>query len=190
MEDSWHFTDKPLGRYLLRKVFMDKKLVIILLARDMFTVVLVEGEKDMIYTDMTRKAMKLAYEAHKGHTDKYGLPYIYHPAHVAEQMTTEEETAAALLHDVVEDTNMTLETLRNAGFPPSVVEAVRLLTHEDGTEYMDYVARLKYNPIARAVKLADLAHNSDISRIDGEIIQEDIKRLEKYQRARELLEKA
>jgi (p)ppGpp synthase/HD superfamily hydrolase len=143
----------------------------------------------MIYTDMTRKAMKFAYDAHHGHVDKSGLPYILHPVHVAEQMRTEEETAAALLHDVVEDTGVTLAELREAGFSPSVVEAVRLLTREDGIDYMDYVARLKPDPIARAVKLADLAHNSDISRMNGSATQEDTERLEKYAKARALLER-
>jgi (p)ppGpp synthase/HD superfamily hydrolase len=142
------------------------------------------GEEAMIYTDMTKKAMKLAYDAHLGKTDKYGIPYIYHPAHVAEQMRTEEETTAALLHDVVEDTGVTLEQLAGAGFPPAVVEAVRLLTHEDGTDYMDYVARLKPDSIAKAVKLADLAHNSDTSRIGGGLTEEDRQRLEKYGRAK------
>lgn len=141
----------------------------------------------MIYTDITKAAMILAYRAHTGKTDKYGIPYIYHPAHVAEQMRTEEETAAALLHDVVEDTKVTLEQLTDAGFPPSIVDAVRLLTHEDGVEYMDYVALLKDNTIARAVKLADLKHNSDTARIDGEMSATDHQRLKKYDQARELL---
>lgn len=143
----------------------------------------------MIYTDMTKKAMILAYNAHHGKTDKCGVPYIYHPVHVAEQMRTEEEMTAALLHDVVEDTEVTLEQLAGAGFPHAVVEAVRLLTHEDGTDYMDYVARLKPNPIARAVKLADLAHNSEPSRMGGELTDEDFRRMEKYKAAKALLER-
>ena len=87
----------------------------------------------------------------------------------------------------VEDTAVTLEQLGEAGFPPVVVEAVRLLTHEEGTDYMDYVARLKPNPIARAVKLADLAHNSDTTRLGG-ITEKDFARLEKYKLAKALLE--
>jgi len=141
----------------------------------------------MIYTDMTKKAMRVAYGAHRGQTDRYGVPYIFHPAHVAEQMNTEEETAAALLHDVVEDTDVTLEQLAREGFPPPVVEAVRLLTYEAGTDYMDYVERLKDHPVARAVKLADLAHNSDISRM-GRLTEKDYERLEKFRRAQALLE--
>lgn len=140
----------------------------------------------MIYTDKTKKAMKLCYEAHKDQVDKSGLPYVFHPAHVAEQMTDEATTIVALLHDVVEDTDYTLEDLAAEGFEKEILEAVALMTHEDDVPYLDYVAKLKNNPIARAVKLADLAHNSDLSRI-GEIDEETRKRLEKYKKAIALL---
>ena len=141
----------------------------------------------MIYTDKTKKAMKLCYEAHKDQVDKSGLPYVFHPAHVAEQMTDEATTIVALLHDVVEDTDYTLEDLAAEGFGKEILEAVALMTHEDDVPYLDYVAKLKDNPIARAVKLADLAHNSDLSRI-GEIDDETRQRLEKYKKATTLLE--
>ena len=140
----------------------------------------------MIYTDKTKKAMKLCYEAHKDQVDKSGLPYVFHPAHVAEQMTDEATTIVALLHDVVEDTDYTLEDLAAEGFEKEILEAVALMTHEDDVPYLDYVAKLKDNPIARAVKLADLAHNSDLSRI-GEVDEETRERLEKYQKAIALL---
>ena len=141
----------------------------------------------MIYTDKTKKAMKLCYEAHKDQVDKSGLPYVFHPAHVAEQMTDEATTIVALLHDVVEDTDYTLEDLAAEGFEKEILEAVALMTHEDDVPYLDYVAKLKDNPIARAVKLADLAHNSDLSRI-GEVDEETKQRLEKYKKATTLLE--
>ena len=141
----------------------------------------------MIYTDKTKKAMKLCYEAHKDQVDKSGLPYVFHPAHVAEQMTDEATTIVALLHDVVEDTDYTLEDLAAEGFGKEILEAVALMTHEDDVPYLDYVAKLKDNPIARAVKLADLAHNSDLSRI-GEVDEETRERLEKYKKAIALLE--
>ena len=141
----------------------------------------------MIYTDNTKKAMKLCYEAHKDQVDKSGLPYVFHPAHVAEQMTDEATTIVALLHDVVEDTDYTLEDLAAEGFGKEILEAVALMTHEDDVPYLDYVAKLKDNPIARAVKLADLAHNSDLSRI-GEVDEETRERLEKYKKAMALLE--
>ncbi len=141
----------------------------------------------MIYTDKTKKALKLCFEAHKNQVDKSGLPYVFHPAHVAEQMTDEATTIVALLHDVVEDTDYTLEDLAAEGFGKEILEAVALMTHEDDVPYLDYVAKLKDNPIARAVKLADLAHNSDLSRI-GEVDEETRQRLEKYKKAIALLE--
>ena len=141
----------------------------------------------MIYTDKTKKAMKLCFEAHKDQVDKSGMPYVFHPFHVAEQMTAEATTIVALLHDVVEDTDYTLEDIAAEGFEKEILEAVALMTHEDGVPYLDYVAKLKENPIARAVKLADLAHNSDLSRI-GEIDEETKQRLEKYKKARAILE--
>lgn len=140
----------------------------------------------MIYTDKTKKAMKLCFEAHKNQVNKSGMPYVFHPFHVAEQMTDEATTIVALLHDVVEDTDYTLEDLAAEGFGKDILEAVALMTHEDDVPYLDYVAKLKDNPIARAVKLADLAHNSDLSRI-GEIDDETRERLEKYQKAIALL---
>lgn len=142
----------------------------------------------MIYTEKTKKAMKLCYEAHKDQVDKTGVPYVFHPFHVAEQMTDEATTIVALLHDVVEDTDYTLEDLAAEGFGKDILEAVSLMTHEDDVPYLDYVAKLKDNPIARAVKLADLAHNSDLSRI-GKIDDETRERLEKYKKAIALLKK-
>ena len=141
----------------------------------------------MIYTDKTKKAMKFCFKAHKDQVDKSGMPYVFHPFHVAEQMTDEATTIVALLHDVVEDTDYTLEDIAAEGFGKDILEAVALMTHEDDIPYLDYVAKLKENPIARAVKLADLAHNSDLSRI-GEIDEETKRRLEKYKKAKDILE--
>jgi len=120
----------------------------------------------VIYTHLTNEAMKLAYRAHHGQVDKGGIPYIFHPFHLAEQMQDEYSTCVALLHDIVEDTDVTLEELANI-FPNEVVEAVALMTHKKGEPYLDYVARIKINPIARAVKLADLQHNSDQTRLEN-----------------------
>ena len=140
----------------------------------------------MIYTPLTKKAMRIAYDAHHGQTDKVGVPYIFHPMHLAEQMTDVYTTCAALLHDVVEDTDWTIEQLENEGFPKEVIDALRLLTHDESVPYMEYVAAIKKNPIAKAVKLADLAHNSDASR--AEYVDERMKqRMEKYRAAKELL---
>ena len=141
----------------------------------------------MIYTDLTKRALKLCFEAHKEQVDKTGLPYVFHPFHLAEQMQTEESTVAALLHDVVEDTDYTFEDLEKMGFGGAILDALRLLTHDDDTPYMDYVAALKDNPIARAVKLADLKHNSDMTRLN--VIDDKARaRAEKYKKAIELLE--
>ena len=141
----------------------------------------------MIYTPMTKKALKLCFEAHKEQVDKSGIPYVFHPFHLAEQMKTEESTIVALLHDLVEDTEYTINDLTSMGFGKDITNAIALLTHADGVEYMDYVRAIKENPIAKAVKLADLKHNSDLSRLD-DINEKALQRKEKYQKAIALLE--
>ena len=141
----------------------------------------------MIYTPLTKKAMKLCFEAHKDQVDKSGLPYVFHPFHLAEQMTDELTTVTALLHDVVEDSDYTLADLGEMGFPATVLDALAMLTHDDGSAYLEYVARLKTNLIARAVKLADLRHNSDLTRLDH-VDEKALVRVEKYRKAIELLE--
>ena len=141
----------------------------------------------MIYTPLTKKAMKLCFEAHKDQVDKSGLPYVFHPFHLAEQMTDELTTVTALLHDVVEDSDYTLADLGEMGFPATVLDALAMLTHDDGSAYLEYVARLKTNPIARAVKLADLRHNSDLTRLDH-VDEKAQARVEKDRKAIELLE--
>lgn len=141
----------------------------------------------MIYTPDTKKALQLCFRAHRDQTDKSGMPYVFHPFHLAEQMTTEDTTVTALLHDVVEDTHYTFEDLRQLGFAPQVLEALQLLTHDDRIPYLDYVCALKKNPVARAVKLADLRHNSDLSRLDV-VDDTALRRNAKYARAIALLE--
>ena len=138
----------------------------------------------MIYTELTMKAMVLAYNAHHGQFDKGGVPYIFHPIHLAEQMDDEISTCVALLHDTVEDTDVTLEELAER-FPREIVEAVDLLTHRDGVDYFDYIRAIKANPIAVKVKLADLAHNGDPKRICNKGNQE--KRRIKYTAAGAIL---
>jgi (p)ppGpp synthase/HD superfamily hydrolase len=142
----------------------------------------------MIYTPLTIRAMQIAYAAHHGQVDKAGVPYIFHPLHLAEGMDEEISCCAALLHDTVEDTEITLETLA-ADFPPEVVEAVGLLTHEEGTDYYDYVRRIRSNPIAKKVKLADLNHNMDATRFAGvEVPKERIGYFrDKYTKAKAIL---
>lgn len=141
----------------------------------------------MIYTENTKKALKLCFEAHKNQTDKSGMPYVFHPFHLAKQMKTEETTIVALLHDLIEDTNYTIEDLTNMGFNKSITDAILLMTHSDDVDYMNYVRAIKENPIAKAVKLADLNHNSDLTRLDI-VDEKSLKRREKYQKAIALLE--
>ena len=147
----------------------------------------------MIYTELTNKALRFAYNAHHGQLDYNGIPYIFHPLHLAEEMDDEISCCAALLHDVVEDTPVTLEELA-AEFPPEVVEVVALLTHEDSAEgnnsdYFSYLLPIKAHPIAKKVKLADIAHNSDQTRcIGSDLTPEQLTYWkQKYQKAKDIL---
>lgn len=142
----------------------------------------------MIYTPLTNEAMRIAYKAHHGQFDYNGIPYIFHPIHLAEQMDDEFSCCVALLHDVVEDTTVTLEELK-VRFPREVTDAVALMTHNENTDYFDYVRAIKKNPIARKVKLADLAHNSDQTRCIGSNLTEGRKEKwrAKYEKATKIL---
>lgn len=147
----------------------------------------------MIYTPLTKKATLIAFEAHAGKVGKDGLPCICHALHVAEQMDDEVSTCAALLHDVVEDTDMTLDDLREQGMPDEVCRAVGLLTHERYQPYVDYVRAIAADETTRKVKLADIAHNMDESRIDPEVMADDLegvlRRRKKYAKAYAILVK-
>ncbi len=140
----------------------------------------------MIYTDLTKKALKLCFDAHKNQVDKTGLPYVFHPFHLAEQMNDEISTVCALLHDVIEDTPYTLLDLKNMGFNDTVIEVLTLLTHNENVPYFDYVKKIKNNEIAKKVKIADLKHNSDVSRLN-EVDEWTIKRNQKYTEALRIL---
>jgi len=142
----------------------------------------------MIYTKITKQAMKIAFAAHKNQIDKAGMPYIFHPFHLAIQMPDEISMSVALLHDVAEDTEVTFEEMAAQGIPVEVIDMLRLLTHNDAVPYMDYIRRIKEcgNKAVISVKLADLAHNSDISRFDA-IDDKARARLECYRSAMELL---
>lgn len=133
----------------------------------------------MIYTKLTKMALKLCFESHREQVDKTGMPYVFHPFHLAEQMDDELSTVCALLHDVVEDTPTTFSDLSSMGFPDEVIEVLKLLTHDDDTPYMDYVQKLSSNPTARKVKIADLTHNSDLTRMDT-VDEYALRRNEKY----------
>lgn len=113
---------------------------------------------------MTITAMQVAYTKHAGQVDKAGVPYIFHPYHLAEQLQDEIACTVALLHDVVEDTDTNFEELSEK-FPDEVIEALRFLTRTKDTPYLEYVKNIKKNKIATAVKLKDLEHNMDKARM-------------------------
>ena len=130
-------------------------------------------------------ARALAAYAHLGQVDKAGNPYISHPLAVSEGVEGEDAKIAALLHDTVEDTFVTNRTIREL-FGNVVADAVACLTHRECEDYFDYVRRAGKNPIARQVKLSDLHHNMDLSRLP-QVTEKDLKRLEKYKKAQEIL---
>lgn len=144
----------------------------------------------MLYTPATKLALRICFDAHRDQVDKSGLPYVFHPFHLAEQMETEHEVCVALLHDVMEDTAITADELVARGIPADYVETCKLLNHAPGVPYMDYVRALGADPVARKVKMADLRHNSDLSRLDHGPSALDLQRREKYQQALALLEVA
>ena len=142
----------------------------------------------MIYTENTIKAMSVAQDAHNKQYDKCGIPYIYHPIIVAEQMKDEKSTIVALLHDVVEDTDMSLEYLSGI-FDTEIINAIDAITRRDNEKYFDYIKRVKQNNIARKVKIVDVKHNMQQDRFD--LIQSDksyLSLLERYSNALRILE--
>ncbi len=141
----------------------------------------------MIYTPSTKRATLLALDAHRGQYDKGGLPYIMHPLHVAESMETEDECVVALLHDVLEDTEIIVSDLQEWGITERQIEALRLLCHDESVPYLEYIQKLMSDPIAVKVKIADLRHNSDLTRLTT-ITEEDRKRVELYKEALQLLQ--
>jgi (p)ppGpp synthase/HD superfamily hydrolase len=132
------------------------------------------------------RAAAIAEQAHADQVDKAGAPYITHPTRVAGAVEGEEAKIVALLHDVVEDSEWTLDQLHEEGFSDAVIKAVDALTHKDREDYFNAVRRAKADPLALIVKLADLADNSDRTRL-GEVTEQDERRLEKYARARDIL---
>ena len=140
----------------------------------------------MLYTPLTKKAIVLAFNAHIHQTDKSGLPYIFHPWEVANQLNDEACVCVALLHDIIEDTNITYDDLRNEGFSEEIIEGIKGVTKKENEDYMDFVTRAKSNNISRLVKIADLRHNMDLTRMN-EITEFDIKRYQKYEKALKFL---
>lgn len=137
---------------------------------------------------LVEKALMIAESAHSGQVDKAGKPYIAHPKYVASLVETQEEKAAALLHDVLEDTDVTVQDLARAGIPEVVISAVCAISKKPGEPYETYLSRVKENPIARKVKIADLKHNMDLSRLLS-VTLADIARKQKYAQALAHLQK-
>ena len=128
------------------------------------------------------KALRIAIRAHKGQKDRSGKEYIMHPIRVSERCKTMQAKIVAILHDTIEDTEITPEILLSEGFPQTIVDAVLSVTKLDGEEYEDFVLRSEKNPIGKEVKLADLEDNMDIRRLN-DITDKDVKRLKKYLKA-------
>ena len=124
----------------------------------------------MIYTPKVNMALKLMYEKHKDQVDKQGIPYVFHPFIVANNMNTEDETIVALLHDIIEDTNTSVDDLRKLGFNEDIILAIDTLTHKESDDYETYIKKIGENPLATKVKLEDLKHNMDITRFGNSII--------------------
>ncbi len=141
----------------------------------------------MFYSEKVKKAALIAYNAHKDQSDKGGYPYIMHPIHIAEQMETEDETIAALLHDVIEDTDIGFDYLKKEDFSDTVINCLKILTKDPNEDYMDYIRKIKKTGgIALKIKKADMAHNMIAERISKKI-QSDESRMEKYRAAFDIL---
>jgi (p)ppGpp synthase/HD superfamily hydrolase len=132
-------------------------------------------------------AIDIAISAHAGQVDKGGRPYIKHPVAVMHAVESADAKIVAVLHDVVEDSDVSLAALRAAGFPQHIVEAIDALSRRDGELYSEFIDRVKEVELARVVKLADLKHNSDTSRLST-ISKRTMRRLKKYAKAIRRLE--
>ena len=141
----------------------------------------------MYYSEMVKKAVNIMFEAHKEAFDKGGYPYVFHPFYLATKVEGENETCVALLHDVIEDhgDKYSFEYLENEGFNKEIIDALKLLTHNKEIPYMDYIANIAKNNVAKVVKIEDLKHNLDIRRTVGE----KAKKYDTYVKALEFLEK-
>lgn len=136
---------------------------------------------------LIEKALQVALKAHSGQVDRAGVAYILHPLRIMSHMETDPQRIVAILHDVIEDSDHTLEDLQSAGFPAEIVDAVDLLTHRQDDSYEDYVQKIEGHPLARAVKIGDLHDNMRIDRLPNPD-EKDLERLMKYKNALALLE--
>ena len=139
------------------------------------------------FNELREKAMQIAIKVHSGQVDKGGNDYIYHPMRVSDSCKSEEEKIVALLHDTIEDGNITSDYLLMQGFPNDIVDAVLSVSRNQEEDYFDFIHRCKANPIGRMVKIADLKDNMDVTRLN-ELTDKDVERLRKYHKAYKILE--
>ena len=132
------------------------------------------------YNEQFQIALELAVEKHKNQTDKAGNPYILHPLHVMENVNSKEGKIVAILHDIIEDTDVTEDYLLKIGLSKRIVDAVIALTRSEDMDYQEYIKNLSSNPLAKEVKLADLEHNMDLKRLPT-LEEKDLERNRKYQ---------
>ena len=132
------------------------------------------------YNEQFQIALELAVEKHKNQTDKAGNPYILHPLHVMENVNSKEGKIVAILHDIIEDTDITEDYLLKIGLSKRIVDAVVALTRSEDIDYQEYIKNLSSNPLAKEVKLADLEHNLDLKRLPT-LEEKDLERNRKYQ---------
>lgn len=138
------------------------------------------------WNKLLEEAILIAVKAHKGTIDKGGSLYILHPLRVMHNVNTMEEKIVAVLHDVIEDTEITYDMLISKGFPNQIIEALKSVTRNKDESYMNFIKRAKLNPIGRVVKLNDLNDNLNLSRIENPR-KEDYDRLKKYEKAKKEL---
>lgn len=129
--------------------------------------------------ELIKLAVSIAVEAHADHVDKGGAPYVSHVMRVADKVKGRDAIAVAVLHDVIEDSEISFDELLRRGIPLNVVELVAVLTRKAGEKYADYIVRVGYNPVARAIKIADLEDNMDLKRLP-KVGKSDLVRLNKY----------
>lgn len=135
------------------------------------------------------KAISIAAQAHQGQVDRYGATYILHPIRVMMQCESESEMIVAVLHDIIEKTEWTLDRLRRQGFNEDIIEVVDLLTRRDSQPYMEYIDRLKGNPIARKVKIADIEDNMNPKRMDS-LSEKNFEKLQRLHKSWLILKEA
>ena len=140
----------------------------------------------MNFDELREKAMQIAIKVHRGQVDKGGNDYINHPIRVSENCSSDEEKIVALLHDTIEDGDITADYLLMQGFPCEIVDAILSVSRKRGEDYFEFIQRCKINPIGCRVKIADLKDNMDITRLN-ELTEKDIERLKKYHKAYKML---